>query len=82
MVTFAGTSAAAATLAQKIAAVQSVVITNAGDSAMFTANSNTYVFNNNATADSLVELVGVTGTGLITTNGDTASTFAGAIFIA
>lgn len=82
VVTFAGTSAAGLTLAQKIAAVQSVVTTNAGDSAMFTANSNTYVFNNNASGDSVVELVGVSGTGLITTNGDTASTFAGAIFIA
>ncbi len=82
VVTFAGTSASALTLAQKVSAVQSVVITNAGDMAMFTNGANTYVFNNNATSDSLVELVGVTGTGLITTNGDTASTFVGAIFIA
>jgi len=78
LVTFAGTSAAGATLAQKIAAVQSVVVTNAGDSALFTHGSNSYVFNNNATADSLVELVGVAGTTLVTANATTAN----AIFIA
>ena len=44
VVTFAGTSSASATLAQKIAAVQSVVITNAGDSALFTHGSNTSPF--------------------------------------
>jgi hypothetical protein len=78
LVTFTGTSSASATLAQKIAAVQSVVITNAGDSALFTHGANSYVFNNNTTADSLVELVGVAGTTLVTTNATTAS----AIFIA
>lgn len=83
LVTFAGTSAAGATLAQKIAAVQSVVITTAGDSALFThaASSgvvSSYVFNNNATADSVVELVGITATALGTTTVNTA----GLIFIA
>lgn len=78
LVTFAGTSAAALTLAEKIAAVQSVVTTNAGDSALFTHGTNSYVFNNNATADSVVELVGITGTSLVTANATTA----GAIFIA
>jgi hypothetical protein len=77
LVTFAGTSASGLTLADKIAAVQSVVITTAGDSALFTDGSNSYVFNNNATADSLVQLVGITGTSLVTTNATTA----GAIFI-
>lgn len=73
LVTFAGTSASGLSLAQKIAAVQSVVVTNAGDSALFTHGSNSYVFNNNVTADSLVELVGVTGTTLATTNATTAA---------
>jgi len=78
LVTFAGTSAASLTLAQKISAVQSVVITVAGDSALFTHGSNAYVFNNNATSDSLVELVGLsTATALILTNATTAN----AIFI-
>lgn len=78
LVTFAGTSAAGATLAQKISAVQSVVATTAGDTALFTHGGNSYVFNNNSTADSLVELVGITGVSLVTTNATTA----GAIFIA
>lgn len=78
VVTFAGTKAAALTLAEKIAAVQNVVVTGAGDSAVFVNGTNTYVFNNNATADSVVELVGVTGTSLVTANATTA----GAIFIA
>lgn len=79
LVTFAGTSAAGLTLAQKISALQSVVITTAGDSALFTHGSNAYVFNNNATSDSLVELVGLsTATSLIATNATTAN----AIFIA
>jgi hypothetical protein len=78
LVSFAGTKAAALTLAEKISAVQGLVITNAGDSALFTHGTNSYVFNNNATADSLVELVGIAGTSLITTNATTAS----AIFIA
>jgi len=78
LVSFAGTKAAALTLAEKIAAVQGLVITNAGDSALFTHSGNSYVFNNNSTGDSLVELVGITATALITTNATTAN----AIFIA
>jgi hypothetical protein len=78
VVTFAGTKASALTLAEKIAAVQSVVTTTNGDTALFTHGSNTYVFNNNTTADSVVELVGITGTSLVTANATTA----GAIFIA
>ena len=79
LVTFAGTKAAALTLAEKIAAVQGVVTTNAGDSALFTHGTNAYVFNNNATADSVVELIGLsTATSLITANATTAN----AIFIA
>lgn len=81
VVTFGGTLAATLSLADSIAAVQSVVTANAGDSALFTyataGVTSTYVFNNNATADSVVQLVGVTGTALITTNGTTA----GNIFI-
>ena len=68
LVTFAGTRSAAATLAEKIAAVQSVVITVAGDSAVFTHGADTYVFNNNATSDSVVKLVGILGAALILTN--------------
>lgn len=71
LVTFAGTSAASLTLAQKIAAVQSVVTTTSGNSALFTNTAggvtSSYVFNNNSTSDSLVELVGITGTALGTT---------------
>jgi hypothetical protein len=65
LVTFSGTAAASATLAQKIAAVQSVVTTTAGHTALFTHGSNSYVFNNNATADSLVELVGISATAIL-----------------
>jgi hypothetical protein len=68
VVTFAGTSASSLSVASKIAAVQSVVTTNSGDSAFFVDNGNTYVFNNNATSDSIIQLVGVSGSALITTN--------------
>jgi hypothetical protein len=78
LVTFGGTKAAALTLSEKITAVQGLVITNAGDSALFTHGTNSYVFNNNSAGDSLVELVGIAGTSLITVNATTAS----AIFIA
>jgi hypothetical protein len=78
LVTFAGTSAAAATLAEKIAAVQSVVTTTNGDTAVFTHGGNSYVFNNATAGDSVIELVGIAATNLITTNANTA----GAIFIA
>lgn len=68
-VTFAGTSAAALTLAQQVAAVQSVVITATGNTAYWTNSGSTYVFNNDSAGDSLVQLVGVTGvTALVTTN--------------
>jgi len=77
LVTFAGTSASGLSLAQKIAAVQSVVSTNEGDSALFTHGSNSYVFNNDTDGDSVVELVGVAGTSLVTTNVNTA----GVVFI-
>ncbi len=77
VVTFAGTSAADLTLAEKIAAVKSVVVTTAGDSAFFThataGVTSSYVFNNNATSDSVVELVGVTGAVLLTTNDNTTN---------
>jgi len=76
IVTFAGTSLATLTLAEKIAAVQSVVTTVAGDTAMFEHSAagvaSTYIFNNN-TADSVVQLVGVaSATALVTTVGTTA----------
>jgi hypothetical protein len=77
LVTFSGNSAAGASLATKIAAVQSVVTTNNGDMAMFTYGGNTYVFQNDTAGDTLVELIGVTGTSLVTTNATTAS----AIFV-
>lgn len=72
LVVFAGTSASTLTLAQKIAAVQSVVVANNNDLALFTDGSNSYVFENNTTADTLVELVGVTATNIITANANTA----------
>jgi hypothetical protein len=71
LVVFAGTSAAALTLAEKIAAVQSVVTTNATDVAVFTHGANTYVFENSA-IDTVVELVGVAGTNLIAANANLA----------
>jgi len=72
LVVFAGTSAAGLTLADKIATVQAVVTTTNNDLALFTHGTNTYVFQNNTTADTLVELVGVTGTNIITANANTA----------
>ena len=78
LTTFAGTSAASLTLAEKVSAVQSVVITVNGDSAFFIDNGNTYVFNNETAGDVLVQLTGLTGvTALITTNAATAN----AVFI-
>jgi len=69
LVTFAGTSAAALTIAEKIAAVQSVVITNNGDTAFWIDNGSTYVFNNSTAGDVVVQLVAQTGaTSLLTTN--------------
>jgi hypothetical protein len=61
-VTFAGTSAAGLSVAQAIAAVQSVVYGGEGHSAAFVLGGDTYVFNNNSLGDSVVHLVGVTGT--------------------
>lgn len=82
LVTLAGTAAAGLTLQQTIDAVQSVVTANAGDSALFTYTTagvtSSYVFNNNATADSVVQLVGISGTVLTTTN---TSVTAGQILI-
>lgn len=77
-VTFAGTASAGLTLAQKIAAVQSVVVTNNGDTAYFIDSGNTYVFNNETAGDVVVQLTGVANTtALVTTNATTAN----AIFI-
>jgi len=73
VVTFAGTSAAGLSVAQAIAAVQSVVYGTAGDTAFFTSGGDTYVFNNNALGDSVVKLVGVTAGALITTNDATTN---------
>lgn len=71
LVVFAGTKASALTLAEKIAAVQAVVVTNNNDVALFSHSGNTYVFQNNTTADTLVELVGVVGTNIILANANT-----------
>ena len=80
MVTLAGTSAAALSLADTISAIQSVVTTANGDTCAFVRTdagvTSTYLFNNN-TVDSVVQLIGVTGTAVITTNG----TVAGNIFV-
>jgi hypothetical protein len=71
LVTFAGTSAASITLDQAIAAVQSVVTTTSGHTAVFTYTTSgvtdSYVFNNNST-DSVVKLVGISAAALITSN--------------
>ena len=73
VVTLAGTSfTAGLTLQQTIDAVQSIVTLTAGNTALFTyataGVTSTYVFNNNSTADSVVQLVGISGSALITTN--------------
>jgi len=65
-VTFAGTSAASLSVAQKLAAVQSVVITASGDTAFFLDGADTYVFNNLTAGDSAVRLVGVQALALLT----------------
>ncbi len=72
LVVFAGTSAAALTLTEKITAVQAVVVTNAADLAVFTHGSNSYVFQNNAAGDIVVELVGVAATNIIVANANLA----------
>ena len=71
LVVFAGTSASALTLAEKIAAVQSVVTTTTTDLAVFTHGSNSYVFQNNTAGDIVVELVGVAATNIIVANANT-----------
>ncbi len=69
LVTFAGTSAAALSAAEKIAAVQSVVATTNGDTAFWIDNGSTYVFNNSSAGDVVVQLIAQTGaTSLLTTN--------------
>jgi hypothetical protein len=65
LVTWAGTSAATLGLDAKITAVQTQ-FTSANDTVVFTHSSDSYVFHNNSTADSLVKLVGFTSTGVDT----------------
>ncbi len=65
VVTFAGTSAASLSVAQKLAAVQSVVVTATGNTAMFVDGADTYVFNNLDAGDSVVKLVGVQAGALV-----------------
>jgi hypothetical protein len=72
LVVFAGTSAASLTLANKILAVQSVVTATALDTAIFLDGNSTFVFQNNTAGDTLIELVGVTGASLASTNAVTA----------
>ena len=71
VMTFAGTSASALTVAQK-AAVAVAAITTDLASIVFTqtnadATVDSYVFNNNNLGDSLVQLIGVTATSLTAT---------------
>ncbi len=77
LVTLAGTSAATLSLADTISAIQSVVTANNGDTALFTyataGVTSSYVFNNNTTADSVVQLVGISGTTLTTTANTTTA---------
>lgn len=81
--TLAGTSAATLSLADTISAIQSVVTLANGNTALFTyavaGITSSFVFNNNSTADSVVQLVGVSGLTLLTTNSVTADN---GIFIA
>ncbi len=79
LVTFAGTRAAGLSLAEKIAAVQSVVTTATGNTALFTDGLNSYLFNNDAAGDSVVELVGVSATAIL--SGGNATTALG-LFVA
>ena len=79
LVTFAGTRAAGLSLADKIAAVQSVVTTATGNTALFTDGLNSYLFNNDAAGDSVVELVGVSATAIL--SGGNATTALG-VFVA
>lgn len=63
LLAFAGTSAATLTAAQK-ATVAQTVITTADKAVAFVDGTDSYVFHNGATTDSLVKLVGVTLLGL------------------
>ncbi len=63
LLAFAGTSAAALTAAQK-ATIAQTVITTADKAVAFTDGTDSYVFHNGATTDSLVKLVGVTLLGI------------------
>ena len=81
VLSFAGTSAATLTVAQKASIAQTLFTTNLA-SVVFTqttgAGTNSYVFNNNDLGDSLVELVGITATSLTATANTTT---AGAVVI-
>jgi hypothetical protein len=63
LLAFAGTSAAALTAAQK-ATVAQTVITGANSAVAFVDGTDSYVFHNGASTDSLVKLVGVTLLGI------------------
>ena len=72
LVTWAGTSASALTLDAKLTSVQTQ-FTSANETVAFVHGSDSYVFHNSSTADSLVKLVGFTATGA--TPDSTTSTF-------
>jgi len=67
---FAGTSAASITAAEALAAINQV-ITN-GKTAIWNDGTDTYVFNADASGDSVVQLVGVAGTALLAVETSTA----------
>jgi len=67
---FAGTSAAAITVADALTSI-SQVITD-GKTAIWNDGTDTYVFNADASGDSIVELVGVVGTALLAVETSTA----------
>lgn len=69
LLAFAGTSAAALTAAQK-ATIAQTVITTADKAVAFVDGTDSYVFHNGATTDSLVKLVGVTLSGIDATAAD------------
>jgi hypothetical protein len=83
VMTFAGTSAAALTVAQKAAVAVASITTDLASIVFTHTNANatvdSYVFNNNALGDSLVQLIGVTATTLTST---AATAGAGSVIIA
>jgi len=69
LLAFQGTGASSLALADKVAIANQAAAVNLS-SVVFVDGANSYVFNQNSTADSLVQLSLVSATGLTTTNSD------------